>query len=69
MVTGIASPPGLARSRATIASEESMPCTSTPRAAKGRATRPVPMPSSSARPPPASRASVSTGPVPVTIRS
>ena len=51
IVTGIASPPGLARSRATIASDRSMPCTSTPRAASGSATRPVPMASSSARPP------------------
>ena len=55
-VTPIASPPGLARSRATMARDMSMPCTSTPRRASGSAIRPVPMPSSSARPPPASPA-------------
>jgi hypothetical protein len=50
MVTPIASPPGLARSRATIARDMSMPCTGTPRRASGSAMRPVPMPSSRARP-------------------
>ncbi len=53
MVTPMASPPGLARSRATMAFDRSMPCTGTPRAASGSAMRPVPMPSSSARPSPA----------------
>jgi hypothetical protein len=56
IVTGIAAPPGLARICATIAGEVSMPCTSTPFAASGSAIRPVPMPSSSARPPAASSA-------------
>ena len=59
MVTPMASPPGLARSRATMARDRSIPCTSTPRRASGSAIRPVPMPSSSARPPPASSASTS----------
>ncbi len=59
MATGMASPPGLARSRATMARDRSMPCTSTPRRASGSAIRPVPMPNSSARPPPASPASTS----------
>jgi hypothetical protein len=49
-MTGVASPPGLARSRSTMAAEASMPWTSTPLAARGRATLPVPMPSSSAGP-------------------
>ena len=40
IVTGIASPPGFARSCATIASESSMPLTRTPRAARGG--RPAP---------------------------
>ena len=57
MATGMSSPPGLARSRATMARDSSMPCTSTPRRASGSAIRPVPMASSSARPPPASSAS------------
>ena len=57
MVTPMASPPGLARSRATMARDRSMPCTGTPRRASGSAIRPVPMPSSSARPPSASPAS------------
>ena len=56
----MASPPDLARSRWTMASEASMPCTSTPLAASGRAILPVPMPSSSAGPGPASSASRST---------
>jgi hypothetical protein len=60
MVTPIASPPGLARSRAVIARDSSMPWTGTPRRASGRAIRPVPLPSSRARPPPASSASAST---------
>ncbi len=54
IVTGNRSPPGLRRSSATIASEKSMPCTSTPRAASGKATRPVPIASSRAGPSPAS---------------
>ena len=45
------SPPGFARRRATIASEASIPCTSTPRAASGSAIRPVPIASSSTGPP------------------
>src|SRR6478735_1068121 len=60
IVTGNRSPPGLRRSSATIASEKSMPCTSTPRAASGRATRPVPIASSRAGPSPASSCSRST---------
>ena len=56
IVTPIASPPGFARSRSTIAFDSSIPCTGTPRCASGSATRPVPIPSSSARPPPASSA-------------
>ena len=43
MVTPILSPPGLARSRATIALDRSMPCTGTPRRASGSAIRPVPI--------------------------
>src|SRR5215467_13113447 len=49
IVTPTASPPGLARSRATIARDRSMPWTGTPRRASGKAIRPVPTPSSSAR--------------------
>ena len=60
MVTGMAAPPGLARNRSTMAAEASMPWTSTPLAARGRATRPVPMPSSRAGPGPANSASRST---------
>ena len=41
---------GIDLSRATMARDRSMPCTSTPRAASGSATRPVPMANSSARP-------------------
>lgn len=59
IVTPIASPPGLSRIRATIARDRSMPWTGTPRSARGSATRPVPTPSSSARPPAASPASSS----------
>lgn len=54
------SPPGLALSRAVIARDMSMPCTGTPRPARGSAIRPMPTPNSSARPPPASRARRST---------
>src|SRR5215210_1282015 len=54
MVTGIPSPPGLVRSRATISGEISTPSTRTPRAASGSAIRPVPTASSSAGPPSAS---------------
>ena len=39
---------GFSRSRASIAADRSIPCTRTPRAASGRATRPVPTASSSA---------------------
>ena len=60
IVTGMASPPGLARSCATIALESSRPCTGTPRAASGSAIRPVPIANSSAAPSPASSASTST---------
>src|SRR6476661_3667442 len=60
IVTGSRSPPGLRRSSATMASEKSMPCTSTPRSASGSATRPVPMASSRAAPSPASSCSTST---------
>ena len=56
----MASPPGLARSRSTMAVEASMPWTSTPLAARGRATLPVPIPSSRAGPGPASSARRST---------
>ena len=54
------SPPGFARSLATIARDRSIPCTGTPRCASGSAIRPVPIPSSSARPLPASPARKST---------
>jgi len=60
ITTGIAAPPGLARSRATIASEASTPSTGIPRAASGSATRPVPIASSSTRRSPASPARNST---------
>ena len=50
MVTGTPSPPGLARSRSTIAADASMPWTSSPAVASGRARRPEPMPSSSTGP-------------------
>ena len=45
---------GFARSLATIAFDKSIPCTGTPRCPSGSAIRPVPIPSSSARPLPAS---------------
>ena len=48
------------RSRSTMAGERSMPCTRTPRRLSGSAMRPVPMPSSSAAPLPASSARKST---------
>ena len=60
IVTGIASPPGFARSCSTIASESSIPVTGTPFAASARPTRPVPIASSSAGRPAASAASRST---------
>ena len=60
IVTSMASPPDLARRRATIASDASMPCTGTPRSASGRATRPVPIASSSTGPPAASSVRVAT---------
>jgi len=60
MVTGIESPPGLARSCSSIAAEASTPSTAIPRAASGSATRPVPMASSSTRPSPARPARNST---------
>ena len=46
----MSSPPGFARSFATIAFDRSIPCTCTPRRASGSAIRPVPIPNSSARP-------------------
>ena len=46
---------GFARSRSTIAVDRSIPWTGTPRPASGSAMRPVPIPSSSARPPPRAR--------------
>jgi len=60
IVTRMSSPPGFARSLATIAFDNSIPCTCTPRCASGSAIRPVPIPSSSARPLPASSTSRST---------
>lgn len=60
IVTPTASPPGFARSLAAIARDSSIPCTGTPRRASGSAIRPVPTPSSSARPSPASSARRST---------
>jgi hypothetical protein len=60
IVTRTASPPGLRRSRSTIASERSIPSTRIPRAARGRAMRPVPTASSSAGPLPVRAASTST---------
>ena len=56
MVTPMSSSPGLARSSATMSGDRSIPCTRTPRRLSGRAMRPVPMPSSSAAPVPASSA-------------
>jgi len=47
-VTGTASAPGLARNCCTMWGESSIPCTGIPRARNGKATRPVPMASSSA---------------------
>jgi hypothetical protein len=52
--------PALARSWATMSADSSMPCTATPRARSGIATRPVPIANSSAAPSPASSASTST---------
>jgi hypothetical protein len=54
--TGMSAPPGFLRTWLTIGAESSMPDTATPRAARGRATRPVPTANSSARPAPASSA-------------
>src|SRR5918993_1981072 len=58
--TGMAASSTLVRSCSTIGADSSMPATGTPRSASGTATRPVPIASSSARPPPASAASLST---------
>ena len=64
VTTGMRSPPGFARSLATMASDESIPCTSRPRSTMGSARRPVPMPSSRTGPGPATWARNSTaGPV------
>ncbi len=60
MTTGIVLPPGLARSRATISGDASMPSTATPRPASGRATRPLLTASSSTGPPAARPAKNST---------
>jgi hypothetical protein len=60
IVTPMALPPGFARSFAAIASDSSIPCTGTPRRESGSAIRPVPIPSSSARPAPAIPARKST---------
>lgn len=59
-VTPIRSALGSARSRASMSGERSMPCTGTPRALSGRASRPVPMPNSSAAPSPARSTAGST---------
>ena len=71
MVTGIDSPPGLARSRCTIAPEASIPSTVIPRAASGSAIRPVPMASSSTRPPasPARKSTAAAGSSPANCSS
>src|SRR5690349_10002759 len=58
--TGIASSPTFSRTLAAIGAESSMPLTGTPRSARGTATRPVPIASSSAGPSPARSASRST---------
>jgi hypothetical protein len=50
IVMPMSSPPGFARSLATIAFDNSIPWTGTPRCASGSAIRPVPIPSSRARP-------------------
>ncbi len=60
IVTSTSWASSLARSWAAMSVESSIPDTGTPRAASGRATRPVPTASSSARPSPASSASRST---------
>jgi hypothetical protein len=60
-VTPMSSVPALARSSATMSGDSSIPCTRTPRRLSGIAMRPVPIPSSSAAPPPASPARTSTG--------
>ncbi len=54
IVTGTASPSGFSRSFDTIARDASIPCTSRPRRTSGSAMRPVPIPNSRTRPPPAS---------------
>jgi len=60
-VTATSAPPGLARSRASIRADASIPVTAMPRAASGSATRPVPIPNSNAVPAsPANRARTST---------
>ena len=51
--TSTRSPPGFARSRSSIAGDESTPCTSSPRSARGIASLPVPTPSSRTRSAPA----------------
>jgi hypothetical protein len=60
IVTPMSSAPGFARSLAIIAVDISIACTDTPRRASGSAIRPVPIPSSSARPLPARSARKST---------
>ena len=58
--TGMVVSSTLVRSWSIIGWDSSIPVTGTPRSASGTATRPVPMASSSARPPPASSTSRST---------
>jgi hypothetical protein len=58
--TGIVASSTLARSTSTIGTDSSIPVTGTPLSASGTATRPVPIASSRARPPPASSARRST---------
>ena len=60
IVTPIASPPGFASSRATIARDRSMPWTGTPRRASGSAIRPVPIAELERPASPASSARTST---------
>jgi hypothetical protein len=60
MMTGIVASSALVRDWSIIGRDRSIPVTGTPRWESGTATRPVPMPNSSARPPPASSARRST---------
>ena len=58
--TGRSSAETFVRSTSTIGADSSIPVTGTPFASRGTATRPVPIASSSAGPPPASSARAST---------